>query len=75
VSGQAVDRKGSAPSALSGRRHTRGFGRAEHRKLEEVDTEVRSKGGEVFITAMDLASIDSTKKRLAAAGAKEFGHE
>src|SRR4051794_9715269 len=41
-------------------------------KLEEVAAEIRTKGGEAFITAMDLASIDSIKQAFAAA-AKEFG--
>lgn len=41
-------------------------------KLEEVAAEIRSKGAEVYVTQLDLGSIDSIKEAFAKA-AKEFG--
>lgn len=41
-------------------------------KLEEVAAEIRSKGGEAFVTQLDLSSIDSIKAAFAAAS-KDFG--
>lgn len=41
-------------------------------KLEEVAAEIRSKGGEVYVTQLDLSSIDSIKEAFSKAS-KEFG--
>jgi 3-oxoacyl-[acyl-carrier protein] reductase len=41
-------------------------------KLEEVAAEIRESGGEAFVTALDLASLDSIREGFARV-AKEFG--
>jgi 3-oxoacyl-[acyl-carrier protein] reductase len=41
-------------------------------RLEEVAAEIRSKGGEAFVTQLDLSSIDSIKAAFAGAS-KDFG--
>jgi 3-oxoacyl-[acyl-carrier protein] reductase len=41
-------------------------------KLEEVAAEIRSKGGDTYVTQLDLSSIDSIKEAFAAAS-KGFG--